>query len=131
MAFSTETSFQSTEEGLDTGISLKSGTDYYINDVLRGIARYEQSLQNMQGVTDIRPRLLGRAVILKILDDEIREELLDKLDCEIDRITNQEGANNDQKAHEILIAIQNSHGQVYSFLDQFLGISKHLMLGKI
>lgn len=129
MAFN-ETTIQDMGDGIDTGIPMRSATDFYIADVLRGIARYEQSLQNMTGVTDIRPQLLGRAVIMKILDDDIRKDLLDKLDKEIDRI-NTEAYENNKKSFEVLICIQNAHGQVYSYLDQFLGISKHLVIGKL
>jgi len=119
-----------TESGLKTGIPPKSAPEAYLFNVLNGFSMFDQLILNLNGVTDFRVYFFVRNVIMKIPEDEIRMNLLKALDIEIKRIDALEIPNEERSQLKILTA-QNAMGQVMSYLDEYIGIAKTVVIADI
>jgi hypothetical protein len=118
-------------EGLKTGIPLKSAPDAWLINVFNGLTRMDFIIQTLQGYTDPRMYLFVRNLIIKIPEDNIRENLLRALDNEIIRINALPDLSNEEKGLHRIIASQNAAGSVVAYFDEYVGISRTLVIGKI
>lgn len=118
------------EAGLKTGIPQKTGPDMWLLNVLNGFARFDYIIQTLQGFTDPRPYLQARNLIIKIPEDAIRTALLKALDEEVKRI-NDQALSNDEKGELKILTAQNAVGQVSSYVDEFIGIAKTIVIPRI
>ena len=122
------------DEGLKTGIPLKSAPDAWLINVFNGLTRMDYIIQTLQGYTDARVYLYVRNLIIKIPEDKIRIGMLKALDEEIARIDALPvGPNltNEDKGRLRIIACQNAAGGVVGYFDEYVGISRTLVIGKI
>ena len=118
------------DAGLKTGIPLKSAPDAWLINVFNGLTRMDFIIQTLQGYTDPRMYLFVRNLIIKIPEDDIRVNLLRALDEEIAKI-DASTASNEEKGLYRIIAAQNAAGSVVAYFDEYVGISRTLVIGKI
>ena len=117
-------------EGLKTGIPPKSAPEAWLINVFNGLTRFDFIIQTLQGSTDPRIYFFVRNLIIKIPEDKIRENLLMALDKEIDRI-NKMTISNEEKGELRILAAQNAAGQVVAYADEYVGISRTIIIPKI
>lgn len=118
------------DAGLKTGIPPKSAPEAWLVNLLNGLTRFDFIIQTLQGTTDPRIYYFVRNLIIKIPEDEIRMNLLKNLDAEMVRINNLPLGNEEKGELKILTA-QNAAGQVVSYADEYIGISKTIVIPKI
>ena len=117
-------------EGLKTGIPPKSAPEAWLINVFNGLTRFDFIIQTLQGSTDPLIYFFVRNLIIKIPEDRIRENLLMALDKEIDRI-NKMTISNDEKGELRILTAQNAVGQVVAYADEYVGISRTIIIPKI
>lgn len=117
-----------TGDTLDTTIPQGNFNQYYKIHVMRLIEAFNASLTG--SVSDLTPRFRARSCIMSILDQAMKEELLDAFDNEVKRI---EGltVGNDRKGEMIIYLAQNAVSKVYDWLDVDMGLWHRLQIGKI
>ena len=117
-------------EGLKTGIPPKSAPEAWLINVFNGLSRFDMIIQTLQGSTDPRIYYYVRNLIIKIPEEEIRTNLLKQLDAEMERI-NALPIDNERKGELRILTAQNAAGQVVSYFDEYVGISRTLVIAKI
>ena len=117
-------------EGLKTGIPPKSAPEAWLINVFNGLSRFDMIIQTLQGNTDPRIYYYVRNLIIKIPEEEIRTNLLKALDAEMERI-NALPVDNERKGELRILTAQNAAGQVVSYFDEYVGISRTIVIAKI
>ena len=117
-------------EGLKTGIPPKSAPEAWLINVFNGLSRFDMIIQTLQGSTDPRIYYYVRNLIIKIPEEKIRTELLKALDAEMERI-NALPIDNERKGELKILTAQNAAGQVVSYFDEYVGISRTIVIAKI
>jgi hypothetical protein len=109
---------------------IKSGPEAYLASVLFSIGEIDRVISNMSGPTDRRPYLLLRQLISRIPSDEIRTDLFDKLDEEMQRIKETyEDVETQGKAVSEIIAPFT--GAVIAYFDEFVGIERKQIIAPV
>jgi hypothetical protein len=114
----------------------KSINSEYFFSILLVIRTLDNVLGNMQRIDDPRPPILARQIINRILDDDIKYELLDKFDSkmkEINEMKDSSGqpASSIEKWEEKVRVSQDFVGEVTSYLDEFLALHKGQEIGEV
>ena len=117
-------------EGLKTGIPPKSAPEAWLINVFNGLSRFDMIIQTLQGNTDPRIYYYVRNLIIKIPEEDIRTKLLTALDEEMERI-NALPIDNERKGELRILTAQNAAGQVVSYFDEYVGISRTIVIAKI
>jgi hypothetical protein len=94
---------------------------FLISNTLNG---YKQVIFNMTSVQDPRIVPATRQCIIQILDDDIRKKLLKALARGVDYVDSRTDLDPAQKGVLLLEICQNAVAQVYSYLDEYIGLSK-------
>ena len=102
----------------------------YLDRTLQAIQAMDSSLQNLQGGTDQRPMYLARQCVNRILDDDIRHELLKQFDKKISEIS-ASTTDNEKKSHLIRLASIDVVGEVNSYLDEYLAVHRGQEIGDV
>lgn len=110
-------------------IARQSVQELYLQKTLEAIRSFDYVLTNLTGTTDKRPKYIARQIINRILDDEIRHNLLREFDKKVSEI-NARQASNEQKADEITQVSIDAVGEVVAYLDEFLNIHRQNVLGE-
>lgn len=113
---------------LETNISQGMFSPVYKIHVLKLIEAFNLSLTGT--LTDVLPRIRARSCVLAILDQKMKNELLDEYDNEIKRIRALT-IDNDQKGEMYINLAQNAVSKVYDWLDVDMGLWQKLQIGKI
>ena len=118
-----------TGDSLETNIPMGSFNERYKVHVLQLIQAFNLSLTG--NLTDITPRIRARSCIIAILDEEMKNKLLDAYDEELDRIRALQNVDNEHKSEMMLFLAQNAVSKVYDWLDIDMGLWHKLRIGKI
>lgn len=118
-----------TGDSLETNISFATFNDRYKVHVLMLIQAFNASISG--NLTDITPRLRARSCITAILDQKMKNDLLDSFDDEMDRIKALTDVDNEHKSEMMLVLAQNAVSKVYDWLDYDMGLWHKLRIGKI
>lgn len=118
-----------TGDSLETNIPMGSFNERYKVHVLMLIQAFNQSITG--NLTDITPRIRARSCIIAILDERMKNSLLDAYDEELDRIRALQNVDNEHKSEMMLFLAQNAVSKVYDWLDIDMGLWHKLRIGKI
>ncbi|MFA4973296.1 MAG: hypothetical protein WC683_11830 [bacterium] len=118
------------EAGLKTGIAPKSAPEAWLYSMLNGFNRFDILMMNLNGPTDQRPYWYVRNLIIKIPEDDIRIDLLKRLDTEIRKI-NALDVKNEVKGELKILAAQNAAGEVIAYADEYIGIANTIIIAKV
>ncbi len=118
-----------TGESLETNIPFATFNDRYKVHVLLLIQAFNSSITG--NLTDITPRIRARSCICAILDQDMKNKLLDAYDHELDEIRNRTDIDNEHKSEMMLFLAQNAVSKVYDWLDVDMGLWHKLRIGKI
>ena len=118
-----------TGDALETNIPMGRFNEYYKMHVLNLIAAFNASISG--NLTDITPRIRARACVIAILDQGMKNRLLDAYDAELDEIREMTGVDNEHKSEMTLLLAQNVVSKVYDWLDVDMGMWHKLRIGKI
>lgn len=118
-----------TGDTLETNIPMGIFNERYKIHVLQLIQAFNLSISD--NMTDITPRVRARSCIIAILDQEMKNKLLDAYDEELDRIRNLSDVDNEHKGEMMLFLAQNAVSKVYDWLDIDMGLWHKLRIGKI
>ena len=111
--------------GITLNIPKRSGSEYYVGQIMGTIRVFTNIIATMQNITDSRIVPAARQCIITISDDKIRYAMLTKFRDALAAIEkDSQHASVEQKAAVIMEVCQVIVGEVYSFADEFLGISK-------
>lgn len=111
-------------EEISLNMPRKSSHDVYLILVSNTLSAYKQIIFTLSGVTDPRVIPATRQCILQIIDDDIRSKLLRALARGIDYVESRTDLDPAQKGSLTIEICQNAVAQVYSYLDEFIGLSK-------
>lgn len=95
--------------------------NFLITQALNG---YKQVVYNMTSVSDPAIIPATRQCIIQILDDDIRTKLLKALAHAIQYVESRTDLDPAQRGALTVEVCQNAVAQVYSYLDEFIGLSK-------
>lgn len=125
------------DSSIDAGAISSGGTDevslnlpkksahesytFLISNALNG---YKQVIFNMTSVTDPVLVPATRQCIIQILDDDVRKKLLKALARGVDYVESRTDLDPAQQGILLIEICQNAVAQVYSYLDEFIGLSK-------
>lgn len=113
------------EEGeVALNIPRKTANDLYLTNIMACLATHRQVFAEIADVTDPKIVASTRECIIAILDDVIRKDLLSAFEAALYEVYNAKGLDNIQKGHYIIRVCQNAVGEVYSFLDEYIGLSR-------
>ena len=118
-----------TGESLEKKIPFATFNDRYKVHVLLLIQAFNSSITG--NLTDITPRIRARSCICAILDQDMKNKLLDAYDHELDEIRNRTDIDNEHKSEMMLFLAQNAVSKVYDWLDVDMGLWHKLRIGKI
>jgi hypothetical protein len=102
----------------------KSAHEAYTFLISNALNGYKQVIFNMTSVTDPVLVPATRQCIIQILDDDIRKKLLKALAHALDYVDSRNDLDQPQQAVLRMEVCQNAVAQVYSYLDEFIGLSK-------
>jgi len=102
----------------------KSAHEIYLFIVSNALNSYKQIIFTMSGVTDPRIIPATRQCIIQIIDDDIRNKLLAALTRGIEYVESRTDLDPGQKGNLMIEVCQNAVAQVYSYLDEFIGLAK-------
>ena len=118
-----------TGESLETNIAFATFNDRYKVHVLILIQAFNESIT--ANLTDITPRIRARSCVIAILDQDMKNKLLDAYDAELDEIRARSDVDNEHKSEMMLFLAQNVVSKVYDWLDYDLGLWHKQRIGKI
>ncbi|MFA4973270.1 MAG: hypothetical protein WC683_11700 [bacterium] len=110
-------------------IPMRSGNDLYVASFVAAIAAVDGAISSMNSITDFRPVLLTRQLIVRITDDEIRYRLFAKLDEMIAKIDQAKPP--DERAQERFKILQIIEGECVAFLDEHVGVSRKMTIAEM
>lgn len=131
MALEEEEGILDLGDTIKTGIPRKSGHDIWLYLMARGFDKFDNMLVNLNGSTDFKPYLFARSMILKIPEDEIRYKLIKMFDDEIEKIRKEPGLSNEDRGLKRLILAQNVLGEVMAYVDEYIGLSRTIVIPKM
>jgi hypothetical protein len=102
----------------------KSSHEAYVFLISNALNGYKQVIFNMTSVTDPVLVPATRQCIIQILDDDIRKKLLKALARGVDYVETRTDLDPAQQGVLLMEVCQNAVAQVYSYLDEFIGLSK-------
>lgn len=102
----------------------KSSHEVYLFLVSNTLNAYKQIIFTLAGNTDPRVVPATRQCILQIIDDDIRMKLLKALANGIAYVESRTDLDPGQKGSLQIEICQNAVAQVYSYLDEFIGLAK-------
>lgn len=108
----------------------KSINSEYLYSILLAIRDMDGIIKSLQRSDDIRPKLMARQIINRILDDEIKYSLLDKFNQGLEQIENGEG-DDYVKGARVIAFSQDAVGEVNSYLDEYFGLHKGQVIGDV
>ena len=108
----------------------KSINSEYLYSILLAIRDMDGIIKSLQRSDDIRPKLMARQIINRILDDEIKYSLLDKFNLGLEQIENGEG-DDYVKGARVIAFSQDAVGEVNSYLDEYFGLHKGQVIGDV
>jgi hypothetical protein len=111
-------------EEISLNMPRKSSHDVYLILVSNTLSAYKQIIFTLAGTTDPRVIPATRQCILQIIDDDIRSKLLKALAKGIDYVQTRDDLNPGDKGALTIEICQNAVAQVYSYLDEYIGLSK-------
>lgn len=111
-------------EEISLNMPRKSSHDVYLILVSNTLSAYKAIIFTLAGVTDPRVVPATRQCILQIIDDDIRGKLLKALARGLEYVESREELDPGQKGALQIEICQNAVAQVYSYLDEFIGLSK-------
>lgn len=118
-----------TGDSLETNIAPATFNERYKMHVLLLIQAFNASITG--NLTDITPRIRARSCVIAILDQEMKNKLLDAYDQELDDIRERTDIDNEHKSEMMLFLAQNVVSKVYDWLDVDMGLWHKLRIGKI
>jgi hypothetical protein len=102
----------------------------YLISILMVISKFDGVLADLKSTNDPRPPILARQIINRILDDDIRYELLDKFDQKQKEIR-EKFPTADEQMIEIIRVSQDIAGEANSYLDEYFAIHKGQEIGDV
>ena len=103
----------------------RGSNETYLFNTFNALATHRMVIASLDGVTDPRIIPITRECIVCISDDDIRKKLLTAYEHALEYVTTRNDLDPAQKGTLIIEISQNAVAQVFSFLDEFCGISKH------
>ncbi len=131
MALEEEDGILDLGDTIKTGIPRKSGHDIWLYLMARGFDKFDNMLQNMTSTTDFKPPLFVRSMILKIPEDKIRYEMIQKYDEEMKKIREMRDISNDERGYLRILTAQNILGEVMAYVDEYIGLSRTIVIPKM
>ena len=101
----------------------KSANDIYFMGCQNTLAKWNQIIFTLSGSTDPRVVPYARACIAMIVDDNIKEAMFDALRDALEYVESTD-LNPQVKGSLQIEVCQNAVAQVYSYLDEFVGLVK-------
>ncbi len=115
---------------MELDLPTKAGPESYTVSIFQSLNLLDSSFVNLAGPTDKRPVYLTRLLIARIPDDPLRRQLLEEFDRECARISI-EVRDNEKRADEILKLCAVAAGEVVSYFDEFVGISRKQVISSV
>lgn len=109
---------------ISLGIPKRGTSDAYLIHMMNTLSAHRNLFANLQNITDVRIIPLTRTCIVSVLDDQVRRDLLKAYEHAIEYIQNSSGIDATEKGALVIQASQAVVGEVYSYLDEFIGLSK-------
>jgi|GEM_PF-4008254 len=115
---------KSGEGDVAINVPRKNANDLYLSNIMACLGTHRQVFSEIDNVTD--PKIISstRECIIAILDDVIRKDLLNAFETALSEVYSVKGLDNNQKGHLVVRVCQNAVGEVYSFLDEYIGLSR-------
>ncbi|HOB44227.1 MAG TPA: hypothetical protein PKV78_13600 [Methanoculleus thermophilus] len=117
------------EGGLDLGIPTRGSKEGYLGLYFISRQQLGNIIGNLQGVTDQRLEIFTRFMISSITDRETREELLEKLNEELEKARDLRDV--EERGRAAMVAYMDVIGDVTEWYDEFLGITHRLVIGTV
>ncbi len=105
-------------------IPKRSGHEFYLGQIMGTIRVFTNIIANMQNISDARIIPAARQCIITISDDKIRYMMLGTFRAALVDIEKDKTLSIEKKSSQIIEVCQIVIGEVYSYADEFLGISK-------
>jgi hypothetical protein len=118
-----------TGDSLELNIAPATFNERYKLHVLLLIQAFNASITG--NLTDITPRIRARSCVIAILDQEMKNKLLDAYDADLDDIRAKTDIDNEHKSEMMLFLAQNVVSKVYDWLDVDMGLWHKQRIGKI
>ena len=116
------------QDEISLNIPRKTGKDLYLMQVLRQIERFNMYVSSLDYSKPLRLRIITRSCIMMISDDTKRRSLLRAYTDAVDYTNCYSGLDNvDMIDRQLDIAV-NAVGEVISWCDEFLGVSRQNVL---
>ena len=122
----TEVQVPSTASGDEINLNMpkKSAHDVYLLHAMNKLGKFDQILFTMSSQTDPRIVPYARQCIGLILDDEIKRALMGALNEGLEYIRSTKDVDMSDKGSMQIQICQAAVSEVYSYLDEFIGLSK-------
>jgi hypothetical protein len=121
---------QQGESEIPLNIPKRTADGAYIYRLIGALATHNSVFANLKDSSEPNLVSVTRETIIAVIDDEIRNELLDSFERSLNVIENYECRTGDRNKY-IVKCCQMAVAEVYSFLDEFSGVSKTMVIGDI
>lgn len=127
---STETSSAGATSGDASGdeislnVARKGTNEIYFVHIASSLSAHRNVMATLQGYTDARVVPITRECIAGILDDKVRTDLFRALEYALEYVATRTDLDPAGKGALTIEVCQHAIAQVYSFLDEFIGLAK-------
>ena len=111
-------------DGIDLGLPQKNIPDVWLMSLIRSLERMELLIRECEDPSDWRLRAMTDQIIMKITEDQVRTDLALRLDENIKKINEDRDMDNSDKAVMTLRACQLAIGELVSWADYSMALTK-------